>query len=111
MDARVPVVKGCGPGFARHFVGPRVFARRLIEVAVDDERERTSFDHSASLDRYVALRIKVSCFTTESTEATESDRKGKGWSCPVRTPSSFPTSVFSVLSVVKSYPAPHWIAP
>jgi hypothetical protein len=41
---------------------------------------------------------KVSFFTTEHTEVTETDRK-KGWMR--RTPSFPPTSVFSVLSVVK----------
>ena len=47
-------------------------------------------------------RQVASCFTTESTEATEPDRKEERVGGPVRTLPCFPTSVFSVLSVVKS---------
>jgi hypothetical protein len=54
---------------------------------------------------------QVSYFTTEVTEVTEADRKEEGvGACLLRTLSILPASVFSVLSVVKSYPAKHWIA-
>jgi hypothetical protein len=47
------------------------------------------------------VKKEVSLFTTEGTEATEADRKGMGWARAIRTSSSHPISVFSVLSAVK----------
>ena len=40
VDARVPVVGRRRRRLARHLIGPRVLARRLVEVAVEAERDR-----------------------------------------------------------------------
>ena len=38
MNAFVPVVEGCGGRFDLNFTGPRILARWLVEMAMDDER-------------------------------------------------------------------------
>src|SRR4029079_10126604 len=41
VNARVPVVNGHGRRVARHAIGPGILPRRLIEVAVEAEGDRS----------------------------------------------------------------------
>jgi len=45
VDARVPVGEGRGRGFARHLVGPRVLARRLVKMPVHDQGKGGTLFH------------------------------------------------------------------